>query len=231
MSATLIDQYRQLHEQRPDYGSGRDDAHIAAVIQGEMGERLKDVRSALDYGCGKSRLLEKLFPPHETAWGPAERQPPVVMQRYDPAIPELSMKHDWAGRCTFDLIVCNDVLEHIPEDELPTVLSEIQDATGGKVFFTIHCGPASNRLPNGENCHCTVHTALWWLNLLGGYWTTQKLLWASWPRFIVMVEKPVPAETEKRKRSCFMCDGKGEVQRQPADWVPCPRCHGNGQDW
>lgn len=183
MNTSLIDQYRQLHEQRPDYGSGRDDVHIADVIRREMGESLKDVYIALDYGCGKSRLLEKLFADLVM----------VMKYRYDPAIAEFAKK-DWQDfpERKMDLIVCNDVLEHIPEDELSAVLSEIQGATGGKVFFTIHCGPASNRLPNGENCHCTVRPALWWLNLLAEYWTSQKLLWASWPRFIVTVEGVKP---------------------------------------
>lgn len=177
MSTDLIEQYRLKHEQTPDYGSGKDDEHIANVIRREMGEGLKDVRSALDYGCGKSLLLYDLF-----------SEDVVFLERYDPAIPELNSKELWNVVPGFDLITCNDVLEHIPEDELPAVLSEIRDASAGKVFFTVHCGPASHRLPNGENCHCTVKPAAWWLNLLGEYWSQQRLLWAVWPRFIVMVE-------------------------------------------
>lgn len=184
MSEPLIDQYRQLHAARPDYGSGRDDAHIKAVILRELGDRVNDVRSALDYGCGKSLLLYDLF-----AEG---RQATMIL--YDPAIPAVSGR-EWTQR-KFHLITCNDVLEHIPEDELRGTLAEISGASSGKVFFTIHCGKASNRLPNGENCHVTIRPALWWMELLAEFWGVQKLLWAVWPRMIVMCDSNLLREDQ-----------------------------------
>lgn len=32
-------------------------------------------------------------------------------------------------------------------------------------------------------------------------------------------------------KKCSLCGGKGEVWATATDWVACPRCHGNGQDW
>ena len=67
---------------------------------------------------------------------------------------------------TFDAVLCLDVMEHILEQDTFWVLNDIKDNGGGKAIFCIHTGIAIHRLPNGENCHCTVKSEEWWLNRL-----------------------------------------------------------------
>ena len=44
-----------------------------------------------------------------------------------------------AGR-KFDLVICIDVLEHIPQSDLPRIIKEIFDYSGKYVFAAIKVG-------------------------------------------------------------------------------------------
>ena len=66
-----------------------------------------------------------------------------------------------AGR-KFDLVVCIDVLEHIPQADLPRIIKEIFDYSGKYVFATAAVNKAGKTLPNGMNAHATVQPEEWW---------------------------------------------------------------------
>lgn len=118
-------------------------------------------RTLLDYGSGKG-LLHRLRPlplpgggeaPSLTAhWG-LERT-----TCYDPAFPP----HAARPAETFDLVVCTDVLEHCPEEDLDWILGEIFGFARYGVYLCIACYPAKKTLPNGENAHVTVRPPDWW---------------------------------------------------------------------
>jgi 2-polyprenyl-3-methyl-5-hydroxy-6-metoxy-1,4-benzoquinol methylase len=62
----------------------------------------------------------------------------------------------------FDLVICCDVMEHIPMAEVGRVLSEIKRKSD-KALFTISMRPARARLPDGRNAHVTLLTAKEWM--------------------------------------------------------------------
>ncbi|MCA9100776.1 MAG: class I SAM-dependent methyltransferase, partial [Planctomycetales bacterium] len=66
----------------------------------------------------------------------------------------------------FDGVICTDVLEHCPEDDVPWILGEIFAFARKLVFCNVACYPAQKRLPNGENAHCTVKSRTWWRELV-----------------------------------------------------------------
>ena len=68
-------------------------------------------RSVIDYGCGQSRLIERL-----------DLGYPAKLVRYDPAIPEVATKPDEV----FDLLINVDVLEHIEETDLDGVIGDMK---------------------------------------------------------------------------------------------------------
>ena len=105
------------------------------------------IQHILDYGAGqqtlKKALLQKLS---------------VVVECYDPAIPELSNCPAQA-----ELVTCTDVLEHIEPDNIDTVLDHIQSVASRFVFLVIPTGPAAKTLSDGRNAHLIQQPVHWWL--------------------------------------------------------------------
>ena len=96
-----------------------------------------DTNSILDYGCGKSLY-------HPESWN---------AYRYDPAVPKWEVKPE-KGR-KFDLVICTDVLEHIPETSLHIIIDELFSYSSKVVFATAATKPAGKVLHNGMNEHAT----------------------------------------------------------------------------
>jgi hypothetical protein len=108
----------------------------------------------LAWGAGNSSALEQLWPD-------------ATRVKYDPAIPGLDTK----PKCGFDCILCTDVMEHIPEEEVGEVFYEMA-LLSRDALFIIHTGKAFNKLPDGQNCHATIQPPEWWVDKLLDYWHT-----------------------------------------------------------
>lgn len=142
----VIEQYRFMHEQGHFAGHSLK-AHvqeIRTIIQNTQSKHL------LDYGCGKAMH-------HKGAeWG-------IPVQLYDPAV---DMFND-VPEGTFDMVICTDVLEHIPEKDLSAVLSVIFAYARKHVYMTVCTREAKKTLPDGRNAHLTVRPEGWWQDLIG----------------------------------------------------------------
>ena len=128
----------------------------------------KDFRSILDYGCGDARFSRtaakdkafsgRIITNYDVA-NPLYPQPPTEYME-DP-------RHD--------LVICIDVLEHIEEDYLPSVLENIRKCTGKMILMSV-CFEASKRwLQDGRNDHVTIRSPEWWASLFinHGFITTK----------------------------------------------------------
>ena len=111
----------------------------------------------MDYGCGKGGLVRAL----------QEKFPDIKVRGYDPAVEEFEN----LPTEKFDLVVNTDVLEHIPEDELPETVERIKSLSDN-VFFQLHHEKAVFVLPNGENAHCTIWTPQQYHDLFRKYFST-----------------------------------------------------------
>jgi len=118
-------------------------------------------RTLLDYGAGKGMLHDakplKLpngeFIDSLDAYLGLERT-----VRYDPGFAPF-MKRPVG---TFDLVICCDVLEHCPEEDIQWIMEDIAGHARRGVFMTVACYPAKKSLPNGENAHITIRPPAWW---------------------------------------------------------------------
>lgn len=149
-NSDYLEQYKILHK-RGGYGMSSTREDLFEIIE-RVVEKEKP-SSILDYGCGQSTLMDVL----------SEKEYVKNVYRYDPAIPAYSYSHVHS----VDLIICTDVLEHIPREYLYSVLYEIHHLSN-IVFFSIGIIEASMILPNGENAHCTIMPKDWWLGYLEG---------------------------------------------------------------
>lgn len=147
MSENLIDQYKEIHATRM-YG----DTSIKNLRYLRPQVRVLAPSTILDYGCGRSRLVDVL--------GEACS---AEVRRYDPAIPEFSEK---PVDGPFELLINVDVLEHVPEEQLDGVIGEMASLAKNAIIV-IDTRPAEAVLPNGENAHCTLHSHDWWQERLG----------------------------------------------------------------
>ena len=135
--------------------------HIKRLIEST------DALSVLDYGSGKGQQYDA----RGVKLGNGEVVESIVdywgidyVHCYDPSYAKYSSLPQ--GR--FDGVICTDVLEHCPEDDLPWIVTEIFSYAGRFVYANVACYPAMKRLPTGENAHCTIRAPEWWLDLFRG---------------------------------------------------------------
>ena len=150
-----IEQYKQYHAEHTEYGNGGGlkfyVQHIIDLVQDTKSESL------LDYGCGKAEGYLEYN--HHEMWGG------IMPSLYDPAIPE----YENVPAGTFDGVMSFDVLEHIPEIQIPETIHQITKVANKFVFLGIATDPASTVLPNGDNAHCTLKPIEWWVEMVEKY--------------------------------------------------------------
>ena len=146
MGLSLIPQYQQMHAQGKFPGlSVLKFADEIGAICTEYG-----ISTILDYGSGRG---DQYLPPHslDKRWG-------ADVTMYDPAVAGI----DWLPPDQFDLVLCSDVLEHVPLQELPALFENIFSRAKHRVFLTVCCRGAKKNLPNGQNAHVTIMPMDWW---------------------------------------------------------------------
>ncbi len=118
----------------------------------DIGQLIKfsNITTAIDYGCGKARAWKQYN--LKQFWRLQD------VQLYDPGVAEYALKPHTAR----DLVICTDVMEHIPEHLVDEVLADIFRLANKAVFLNISTRPASKRLVDGSNAHATVRPAAWW---------------------------------------------------------------------
>lgn len=149
---------RQLHEQRPEFGSNQkygstkeQDAVAASFILFARNNKLKSI---LDYGCGKGTFKESA----------ARLAPDMIVTEYDPAISEKD-----ALPTPADLVLCLDVLEHIEPELLDAVLQHIRSVTLKGAILRPSLVPAKKTLPDGRNAHLILESPGWWQGKVSKY--------------------------------------------------------------
>jgi len=161
----ILAQYATMHDEgAPDEGLGPQQTFDGHSLPRHV-ERIKGLveatgaQTVLDYGSGKATYYKDIAnePPgsrYKThpAWG----NPRVTC--YDPGYAPFAD----LPQGKFDGVISTDVLEHIPEEDIPWVLHRLFRFADKFVYGVAACYPARKFLPNGENAHCTVHDPDWW---------------------------------------------------------------------
>lgn len=109
-------------------------------------------RTLIDYGCGKAMYYDR---PLMDFWGIDG------VTLFDPAYPP----HSILPTSPADGVICTDVLEHCPEEDLHWIVDELFRFSKLFVFASISSGPARKRLPNGGNAHVTQRPATFWRSI------------------------------------------------------------------
>lgn len=136
-----VEQYRKLHSTAYGATAYQYFDEIAKQVIG------LNAGSILDFGCGRSDLVAHF-------WNDGRRR----VAKYDPAIPQ----YEQMPEGEFDLVLCCDVMEHIPMVDVDSVFASIK-AKGSHALFTISMRPARARLPDGRNAHVTLLSKWEWM--------------------------------------------------------------------
>lgn len=167
----LLALYRRMHaEGEPSLGmpSERTFAGGSLLRHVEAIKSLIDAteaRTLLDYGAGKGQQYlwrDVELPDGGRIEGLAAHWDVAEIAKYDPGYEPLAQ----LPRGKFDGVICTDVLEHCPEDDVPWIVEEMFGFARRFVFANIASFPAIKTLPNGENAHCTIRSPDWWQGLL-----------------------------------------------------------------
>lgn len=170
-------------------------------------------KTLLDYGAGKG-VLYRTTPwnaPEGAFKSVKEYYGLEVLRLYDPAYPPFSELP--TGK--FDGVVCTDVLEHCPEEDILWILEEIFGYARLFVYANVACYAALKTLPNGENAHCTIRPTEWW---------EEQLLEISRRHpgvaFYVLLESQSVQPDGSRKGSARMIIGRDGRLKTPASQPP-----------
>ena len=175
----LVGQYAELHRAAKKYG------FTAPNYKGALGLAMSELRPdvVLDYGCGQSDLSEHL-------------KGGAAFYRYDPAVPDCARMPVVRA----DLVINTDVMEHIPQEDVDDVLADIRRLSA-RAFFVIATRPALTILPNGENAHCTVKPAEWWLARIARHFDNANIVYEL-PGWICVIITWRPAAPDLYARMC-----------------------------
>lgn len=162
----LIDLYRQLHEEGDkSRGLSPEETFPGHSLPPHIGliKRLIEKTNAkeiLDYGSGKGHQYIHIQIKDETTgesknlieyWD-------VNVSCYDPSYAPFTSPPSRK----YDGVICTDVLEHCPEEDLQWIIDDIFGHAKLFVYANVACYPAKARLPNGDNAHCTIRPPEWW---------------------------------------------------------------------
>ena len=130
---------------------------IAALVN------LSNSRTVLVYGSDMGAPRHAV--PNSDTGGPNGAKPlwgDARVTFYDPVTSSCSEPPQDLRNAQFDGVVCLDVLDHLPEEDIPWCLDEVFGCARRFVYAAVTCYQRKTRLPNGEHAHCTVKHPDWW---------------------------------------------------------------------
>ncbi len=120
-------------------------------------------KSVIDFGCGKAKyyfeeidINKKTYSNITNYWDIND------IFLYDPGVENFSKYPTRKA----DGVICVDVVEHIPEDDVINFIEELFKLANKFVFIVIACYPAKKTLPDGRNVHLSIKSANEWKKII-----------------------------------------------------------------
>ena len=164
----LIDSYKVLHQEEGKF-KGISLVPLVPTLMSLVKEN--NCKTLLDYGCGKAIPYDKDRCKEVDLRHPIQKLCNLKsFDLYDPAYE----KYATLRNKKYDIVVCTDVLEHIAEQDIDYVLTQILSRSNKIVFLNISCQPALKHFKQGKlkgkNLHVSVFEPSWWMKKIGNIW-------------------------------------------------------------
>ena len=117
------------------------------------------INTMLDYGCGKGFFYKNPFDQNSLKITSLKNYWNIDIDLYAPCFEENSYLDE---NKSYDLVICVDVLEHMPTDDINWVLEKLLKKAKKYLFINVACHPAIALLPNEKNAHINVKQPKWW---------------------------------------------------------------------
>ncbi len=115
-----------------------------------------NAKSVLDFGCGNGYAVKEMRRKGQP-WDGVEISQTAFEQHLNEPYFHLGTTDQFSDE-QFDMTYSTEVLEHVPEDVIDQVTTDICRVTERYIFMTISLRPSSNN----NKYHCTLHSRKWW---------------------------------------------------------------------
>tara|TARA_X000000368_G_scaffold414855_1_gene405482 strand:- start:1138 stop:1812 length:675 start_codon:yes stop_codon:yes gene_type:complete len=165
-----IDFYKEIHKKGYQSKKGHFVNNVDAYHGGSTREFAKvikkiieknQIKNMLDYGCGKGFFYDNSFYLKDEKIEPLKKFWNIDIDLYDPCYKKYS--HLSTDKI-YDLIICIDVLEHVPRQDINWLLNKIFAISKKYVFINLACYYSNALLPDGSNAHINVNDKNWWFD-------------------------------------------------------------------
>ena len=153
----VIKKYKAFHENgiknQPGFSTFLGYSLTKWILKIQEIIKTNNCNSLLDFGCGKAFLYknkfkigDKEFTNLSDFWNLQN------IYLYDPGLEEYS---DYP-KGKYDGIICTDVVEHIPENDILNFIDELFKLSNKFIFVVIATMPASKYFDDGKNIHLSL---------------------------------------------------------------------------
>ena len=197
----LIDSYKVLHQEEGKF-KGISLVPLVPTLMSLVKEN--NCKTLLDYGCGKAIPYDKDRCKEVDLRHPIQKLCNLKsFDLYDPAYE----KYATLPNKKYDIVVCTDVLEHIAEQDIDYVLTEILSHSKKIVFLNISCQPALKHFKEGKfkgkNVHISVFDPSWWGHKIGNIWN--KFNHLKYIRYVKLKKEHMLRVLKRRKNNGTNC--------------------------
>ena len=164
----LIDSYKIIHQEEGKFKGMSLTPLVPTLVKITKENNCKTL---LDYGCGKAIPYDKDRCKEVDLRHPIQKLCNLKsFDLYDPAYEKYATLPDKK----YNVVVCTDVLEHIAEQDIDYVLTEILSRSDKIVFLNISCQPALKHFKQGnlksKIVLLSVFNPSWWGHKIGNIW-------------------------------------------------------------
>ena len=163
----LINSYKKMHQEGTQYDDAKNtfDGKSLRFFFNSIKKIIEATKSdsLIDYGCGKAKYyFNSIEVNNNTYKNIIDYWKIKNYYLYDPGVSKFSKYPSQKA----DGVICVDVVEHIPEEDVYNFIKEIFNLANKFIFIVIACYPANKTFPNGRNVHVCIKTPDEWRKIL-----------------------------------------------------------------
>jgi len=167
---SIIDENVDFHENGSEKLTGEETFLGSSLIRWvfHINNIIKETKSAslIDFGCGKAMgYLNKITADDVLYQNVQEFWKIDDVYLYDPGV----KKYSEYPQKKADGIICTDVIEHIPPEDIYKFIEGLYKLANKFVFVVAATIPAEKTFKNGENVHLTIKSDDEWLEIFRGF--------------------------------------------------------------